>query len=277
MALSVKRSTSTTFDADDLPRRVWNADHAFRRAVQVPAPDRHYAPGVSGVQQEADVHRAAAGTALRAPTGASPTRFLSCVPASFKYGAEAMALMGIAYGLIKWVGRTLRSLISDAPLEASRLDAVRAQTPLAAADALVRQGIVSAAEFERMTPREREFLMVTAGPQLRAASNRVATGTRPTPTGADAVSGARSGVDRAPLTPPRLHLITPSRPPLGIAVHCPGCGEPLDRDELQRTGTTSCSRCKRPVSAHIQRGRLTVIVEETPDEADHRRRLDGGP
>jgi hypothetical protein len=30
------------------------------------------------------------------------------------------------------------------------------------------------------------------------------------------------------------------------------------------------------VSAHIQRGRLTVIVEETAEEAEHRRRLDGG-
>ena len=243
---------------------------------RTPAPGGHYPPGVPGVQQEADVHEAAAGTALRAPIGASPTRFLSCVPASFKYGAEAMTLMGIAYGLIKWVGRTLRSLISDAPSDASRFDSVRAQMPAAAADALVRQGVVSAAELQRMSPREREFLMVTAGPQLRAATNRIATGTRPTPTGADAVTGARSTQDRAAVTPPRLHLITPSRPPLGIAVHCPGCGAPLDRDELQRTGTTSCARCRRPVSAHIQRGRLTVIVEETPEEAEHRRRLDGG-
>ena len=232
-------------------------------------------PGVSGVQEEADVDDAAARTAPRAPIGASPTCFLSCVPASFKYGAEAMALMGIAYGLIKWVGRTLRSLISDAPSGANRFDVGRAEMPAAAADALVRQGLVSAAELQRMSPREREFLMVTAGPQLRAATNRIATGTRPTPTGADAVT-ARSMRDRVPVTPPRLHLITPSRPPLGISVHCPGCGVPLDRDVLQRTGTTSCSRCKRPVSAHIQRGRLTVIVEETPEEAEHRRRLDGG-
>ena len=276
MVRSVKRSTSTTFAVDDVARRVWERRSRFRRVFRTPAPGKHYAPGLSGVQQEVDVHEAAAGTALRAPIGASPTRFLSCVPASFKYGAEAMALMGIAYGLIKWVGRTLRSLISDGPSDGSRLDPVRAEMPAAAADALVRQGLVSAAELQRMSPREREFLMVTAGPQLRAATNRIATGTRPTPTGADAVSGTRSTRDRAAVMPPRLHLITPSRPPLGIAVHCPGCGLPLDRDELQRTGTTSCSRCKRPVSAHIQRGRLTVIVEETPEEAEHRRRIDGG-
>ena len=49
-----------------------------------------------------------------------------------------------------------------------------------------------------------------------------------------------------------------------------------DREALQRFGATACQRCKRPVSAHIQRGRLTVIVEETLEEAEHRKRLDGG-
>ena len=214
--------------------------------------------------------------ALRAPRGASPSRFLFHVPASFKYAGEAIALIGIAYGLIKWVGRTLRSLISDSPRDAGRLEALGGATPMAAADALVRQGIVTAAELQRMTPRERDFLVASAGPQLRAAQNRVATATRPTPTGSDSLVGSsRWQRERAP-TPPRLHLITPSRPPLGMAVHCPGCGAPVDRDALQRTGTTSCPRCKRPVSAHIQRGRLTVVIEETPEEAEHRRRLEGG-
>ena len=185
--------------------------------------------------------------------------------------------MGIAYSLIKWVGRTLRSLISDGPHKASQFEALSARTPAVAADALVRQGIVTAAALERMTPREREFLAATAGPQLRAAQNRVAT-RRPTPSASEAVGTATHGLTaRNVPTPTRLHLITPSRPPLGMAVHCPGCGVPLDRDSLQRTGATSCPRCKRPVSAHIQRGRLTVIVEETVDEADYRRRMDGKP
>jgi hypothetical protein len=118
--------------------------------------------------------------------------------------------------------------------------------------------------------------MVTAGPQLRAATNRSCDGTRPTPTGADAVSGARSGVDRAPLTPPRLHLITPRGPRSASRCTVPAAATARPgRAAAHRT--TSCSRCKRPVSAHIQRGRLTVIVEETPEETEHRRRLDGGP
>jgi hypothetical protein len=214
---------------------------------------------------------------LRTRCGASPTRFVFDVPASFKYAAEAMALMGIAYSLIKWVGRTLRSLISDGPHQASRFEGLNARRPAVAADALVRQGVVTASALEQMTPREREFLTATAGPQLKAAQNRVAT-RRPTPSSSESVAAApRSVASRNVPTPTRLHLITPSRPPLGMAVHCPGCGVPLDRDSLQRTGATSCPRCKRPVSAHIQRGRLTVIVEETTEEADYRRRLDGKP
>ena len=225
---------------------------------------------------DTDVPDATAAAPLRAPSAASSSRFPFCVPASLKYGAEAMALMGIAYGLIKWVGRTLRSLVSDGPREAAQLEALGAHIPAAAADSLVRQGIVSASALERMTPREREFLVGTAGRHLRGAGNGAAA-RRPTPSASEAAIAAARGVpQRIAATPTRLHLITPSRPPLGMTVHCPGCGAPLDRDALQRTGATGCPRCKRPVSAHIQRGRLTVIIEETADEAEHRRRLDGG-
>jgi hypothetical protein len=196
---------------------------------------------------------------------------------SFKYGAEALAMLGFAYGLIKWVGRNLRSLISDAPLENSRLEAISAPIPAVAADELVRQGIVSPEDLSGMTQREREFLLATALPQVSATAERGGT-RRPTPMSAASIpgrAGGSSGRTSAP-TPTRLHLITPSRPPLGVSVHCPGCGAPLDRDVLQKFGATACQRCKRPVSAHIQRGRLTVIIEETPEEAEHRRRLDGG-
>jgi len=192
------------------------------------------------------------------------------VAASFKYGAEALALAGIAYGLIKWVGRNLRSLISDSSLDAARLEAIASHTPEASADALVRQGIVSADELSAMTPRERQFLIATAAPQADALASR-GRPPRATPSSSAGVAPRPKGA-----TPTRLHLITPSRPPLGISVHCPGCGGPLDRDALQRRGTTICGRCKRPVSAHIQRGRVTVIVEETVEEAEHRRRIDGG-
>jgi hypothetical protein len=199
------------------------------------------------------------------------------VAVNLKYGAEAFALIGIAYGLIKWVGRNLRSLVSDSSLESARIEALAASRPEAAADALVRQGIESAEQLSGMTQRERNFLMATAGPQLDAASGR-AGGRRATPvsSGVVSASGGASGA-RAAVPSPRLHLITPSRPPLGVAVHCPCCGVALDREALQRFGATTCPRCKRPVSAHIQRGRLTVIIEETAEEAEHRRRLDGDP
>jgi hypothetical protein len=192
------------------------------------------------------------------------------VPVSFKYGAEALALLGVAYGLIKWVGRSLRSLASDAPREQNRLEALVASKPTAAADMLVRQGLVSAEQLAAMTPRERAFLIATTGRQLDAASRAASVGTAPPGRRATPV---QTRTVQAPQSP-RLHLITPSRPPLGVAVHCPGCGAALDRDALQRLGATQCGRCKRPVSAHVQKGRLTVIVEETAEEAEYRRRTE---
>lgn len=196
------------------------------------------------------------------------------MPVSFKYGAEVIALLGIAFGLIKWVGRTLRSLISDAPLEAARLEAIAPHTAAASADALVRQGLVSADELSGMSAKEREFLIATAGPRVEHVANRGRA--RLTPSSSPAVTGSSSQANRPRgVASPRLHLITPSRLPLGVAVHCPGCGVLLDREALQKFGQTTCSRCKRAVAAHIQRGRLTVIIDETPEEAEHRRRLDG--
>ena len=152
------------------------------------------------------------------------------------------------------------------------MEALAASIPAAAADALVRQGIVSAVDLARMTPREREFFAAAAGRRFDAATDP--NKAQATPTSSEAAAAAASA--RSPAATPRLHLITPSRPPLGMSVHCPGCGIALDREGLQRHGTTTCPRCKRPIAAHIQRGRLTVIVEETPEEADHRRRMDGG-
>ena len=192
---------------------------------------------------------------------------------SFKYVGEVLALLGIAYGLIKWVGRSLRSVITDTEQEENRLEALIAGSPEVAADSLVRQGLVTPEQLAGMSPREQQFL-VSATSQRRTAA-RERSGPRPTPMSSATVSGAHLPVAAAMPTPTRLHLITPSRPPLGMAVHCPGCGVPLDRDALQRVGKTSCPRCKRPVSAHIQRGRLTVIVDETPEEGEHRRRVEG--
>ena len=181
------------------------------------------------------------------------------MPLNLKYGAEAIALLGIAYGLIKWIGRSVRSLGSDPALEGSRLTGLDATTAAAAAKALTLRGVVSPEDLAKMTPREREFLLANSAAPLGAVRpGAPATSPRP-----------------RPATPSHLRLITPSRPPLGMAVHCPSCGAALDRDALQRFGTTACAKCRRPVSAHVQRGRITVIVEETPEESAHRRHLEG--
>jgi hypothetical protein len=192
---------------------------------------------------------------------------------SLKYVGEVLALLGIAYGLIKWVGRSLRSVITDTAQEENRLEAMMASSPEVAADSLVRQGLVTPEQLAGMSPREQQFMVAATNQRRRTLPE--GGGPAPTPASSATVSRTPAPVSTVKATPTRLHLITPSRPPLGMAVHCPGCGVPLDRDALQRVGKTACPRCKRPVSAHIQRGRLTVIVDETPEEGEHRRRVEG--
>ena len=192
------------------------------------------------------------------------------------YGALALGLAGIAFALIKWVGRNLRSLISQVPRNDSGIGTLAAHLPTADSKTLVDRGLVSAGDLQAMTPREREFLLASARvPTSASDGGRPPRATPAHSAGGVIAGGSAPAARRAAPTPTRLHLITPSRPPLGVAVHCPSCGGPLDREALQRFGVTACQRCKRPVSAHIQRGRLTVIVEETPEEADHRRRVEG--
>ena len=81
-------------------------------------------------------------------------------------------MVGIAYGLIKWVGRNVRSLVSDSRAEQAHMEALAASIPAAAADALVRQGIVSPVDLARMTPRERGFFAAAAGRRIDAATGR---------------------------------------------------------------------------------------------------------
>ncbi len=192
------------------------------------------------------------------------------------YGVLAFTLAGVAFALIKRVGRNLRSLISQAPRSDSGIGTLAAHLPAADSKTLVERGIVSASDLQAMTPREREFLLASARVQASASDGGRAPRATPAHSAGGVIAGGPApAARRAAPTPTRLHLITPSRPPLGVAVHCPSCGGPLDREALQRFGVTACQRCKRPISAHIQRGRLTVIVEETPEEADHRRRVEG--
>jgi hypothetical protein len=198
------------------------------------------------------------------------------VAVNLTYGALALTLAGVAFALIKRVGRNLRALISQAPGNDGGIGTLAAHLPAADSKTLVDRGIVSAGDLQAMTPREREFLLASA--RVKASASDSGRPPRATPAhsaGGVIAGGSAPAARRAAPTPTRLHLITPSRPPLGVAVHCPSCGGPLDREALQRFGATACQRCKRPISAHIQRGRLTVIVEETPEEADHRRRVDG--
>jgi hypothetical protein len=166
---------------------------------------------------------------------------------NYRYGAEAVVLLGIAYSLIRWVVRTSIELRQEKTSPSFPV-AVTESVPLASAEPLRARGLVTDAQLAQMTPRERHLLLTVAAPRL-AKSDR--------------------GTAGRPARP------TPIRP-VGAAIYCPACGALLSREEIQTLGATTCPKCVRRVAGHFQRGRVTVIVDETADEAEHRKRMEGG-
>ena len=174
---------------------------------------------------------------------------------SFKYGAEALAMLGIAYGLIKWVGRNLRSLISDSRMESARVEAIAASTPVAAADALVRQGIVSAEELARHDAARARVPRRDRRAASRRGCEAAAAARPPTPVSSSAVAttAARCRADDASsYTAPPDHADHVRR----WAWRCtaPGCGVPLDREArsaIRRddTARAASGRSRRTSSA----------------------------
>ena len=103
-----RRSTCTRFGGDSRHAAIGiHVTHAGGRAV----------PEITRDGREASKERVARPMTARTsdldPPGPIDPVHSTRVAASFKYGTEALAMIGIAFGLIKWVGRNLRSLISD--------------------------------------------------------------------------------------------------------------------------------------------------------------------
>ena len=161
---------------------------------------------------------------------------------NLRYGAEALGLLFIAVALMKWVGRNVRSQISDVDTadDARLVDGLGDMASMRAAGMLQRRGLVTSAQLAAMSPRERLLLF---------SSTRHLEGT-----------GVEVVVDTV------QERRVPERP-LPSAIHCPACGASLDRQRIVTYGETRCSGCERRVIARVQRHRLEVAVED--DAADN--------
>ena len=133
-----------------------------------------------------------------------------------RYVGTAVFLLGVAWGLIKWVGHTIRGQLG--PGMPSREDAAPIAHVDAVPPALVKQaierGLVTAAQLASMKPGERLFLFASLAPRLASPEASVVAGGLAA-RGQRAISGAEFGMAAMPANE-RLH------------VHCPMCGEMLD-------------------------------------------------
>jgi hypothetical protein len=156
---------------------------------------------------------------------------------------QLLAIFGLAFAIIKWVGGLVRDVATGASASATPLaptegllDDVLAS--MSATNALQERGIATDAQLLAMSPRERAML-------LGVVANRLP--------------------EAIPAAPPRRAV--------GLDVFCPACGGVLQRQELKRTGHVDCPGCTRRITAKITLGQMTITVDETAAEAERRNRL----
>ena len=94
-----------------------------------------------------------------------------------KYLGAAIFMLGVAWGIIKWIGRTLRSQLGTgmprAPYElpVTQIDNV----PTVLVKQAIERGLVSPSQLAAMAPMERRFFFVALRESASHASPRSAT------------------------------------------------------------------------------------------------------
>ncbi len=151
----------------------------------------------------------------------------------------AVFMLGLAYGIIKWVGRTLREqlgpgMIRDAePFTKAMVDNV----PQALVRQAIERGLVTPAQLAGMSPMERQFVLASLGEKLAPAMN-----------------GAEFGLAAVPANGK-------------MCVHCPLCGEQLVLPAFAPF-VAHCERCgARSAVREDEGGRYVINVVRRPEGA----------
>jgi hypothetical protein len=159
-----------------------------------------------------------------------------------KYLGIALFMLGAAYSIIKWVGRTLREQLgSGMPRAGDEVTITHVDNvpPMLVKQAIER-GLVTAAQLSAMAPMERQFLFASMKERLSGASAPMdgagGTATAGAP-GASIAPGAR-GAPSAPqrqATPGVPHAMSGAQyglasMPMNERLHlfCPTCGAAME-------------------------------------------------
>ena len=177
-------------------------------------------------------------------------------PDYLEYLGIAIFMLGGAWGLIKWVGHTIRGQLGpgvnrpDEPFLPAHVDNI---PPALVKDAIAR-GLVTSAQLAGMTPMERQFVLAAMKDKLAA------------PDAAESVSALRSAAAPAgsPMTPRAINAAEfgmASMPASDtLRVHCPLCGDPLELPAFAPF-VGHCKRCgAKTVVRMEQDGRYVLNV-----------------
>jgi hypothetical protein len=175
-----------------------------------------------------------------------------------RYVGVAVFMLGIAFSIIKWVGRTLREQLGSGVRKTDDVSAITHvdTVPPALVKEAIERGLITPAQLAGMATMERQFVFasikdrLTSTPEAGTASTGASRAAAPAtpraagppgsvggagPLGAARPSGARSAALPAAMTAPRAWGRM-SGAAFGLAsmpmndrlrVHCPTCGELL--------------------------------------------------
>jgi hypothetical protein len=164
-------------------------------------------------------------------------------PDYLEYLGIAIFMLGGAWGLIKWVGHTIRGQLgpgvnrADEPFLPSHVDNI---PPAMVKDAIAR-GLVTSAQLAGMTPMERQFVLAAMKDKLAAPDAAVS------PAAHRAINAAEFGMTSMPANET-------------LRVRCPLCGDPLELPAFAPL-VGHCARCgAKTVVRQEEGGRYVLIV-----------------
>jgi hypothetical protein len=148
---------------------------------------------------------------------------------SWIYLPSVLLFIGILFGLVRWIRKTLFDLGSSARPSTTRERVVLESIDNDAAKHLIARGLVSTEQLAEMSDRERAMLLMATAKQIGAP-------------------------------PPG---IAPSRPAQSISLHCPLCGTALTPAPEPIPFTAKCESCQKRVQIRGDGvGRVSIVVSE---------------
>jgi len=189
-----------------------------------------------------------------------------------EYLGIALFFLGASYGIIKWVGRTIRDQLGPGVTRGQQpfVPEPAAAVPAPLVKRAIERGLVTPAQLAGMTPMERQFLIASLKDKLAPS----ASGATPSPGPAAPPPGTRPHAPRAIDAAEFGMAEMPANDRFHI--HCALCGEGLDLPAFAPY-VGHCTRCgARTALREDESGRYVLNVTPAAGPTERSRGGAGG-